>query len=140
MKGGNIYALAKILGHSSPKMTIDRYAHLSPEFIERANLRVDLSRFRKELLRNERETLGRFDSRYVGVDPDAAGDSPEYDASDTAISGAFIGTMNAYLARDLNYQTNMPYRLSASEEDGFKWDWNHRAVKRERSSLLAIRG
>ena len=100
---------------------------LSPDFIERANLRVDLSRFRKELLRNERETLGRFDSRYVGVDPDAAGDSPEYDASDTAISGAFIGTMNSYLTRDLNYQTNMPYRLSASEEDGFKWDWNHRA-------------
>jgi integrase len=33
MKGGAIYALAKILGHSSPKMTIDRYAHLSPEFI-----------------------------------------------------------------------------------------------------------
>ena len=27
---------------------------LSPEFIERANLRVDLSRFRKELMRNER--------------------------------------------------------------------------------------
>jgi carboxypeptidase C (cathepsin A) len=100
---------------------------LSPDFIERANLRVDLSRFRKELLRNERETVGRFDSRYVGVDPDAAGESPEYDASDTAISGAFIGTMNSYLARDLNYQTNMPYRLSASEEDGFKWDWNHKA-------------
>jgi hypothetical protein len=33
MKGGNIYALAKILGHASPKMTLDRYAHLSPEFI-----------------------------------------------------------------------------------------------------------
>src|SRR5689334_1727323 len=100
---------------------------LSPDFIERANLRVDLSRFRKELLRNERETVGRFDSRYVGVDPDAAGESPEYDASDTAISGAFIGTMNSYLARDLNYQTSMPYRLSASEEDGFKWYWHHKA-------------
>jgi carboxypeptidase C (cathepsin A) len=100
---------------------------LTPEFIERANLRVDLSRFRKELLRNERETVGRFDSRYTGVDPDAAGESPDYDASDTAISGAFIGTLNTYLARDLGYQTNMAYRASASEEDGFKWDWNHRA-------------
>jgi carboxypeptidase C (cathepsin A) len=100
---------------------------LSTDFIERANLRVDLSRFRKELLRNERETIGRYDSRYTGVDPDAAGESPEYDASDTAISGAFIGTLNTYLARDLNYQTNMAYRASASEEDGFKWDWNHKA-------------
>ena len=100
---------------------------LSPEFIERANLRVDLSRFRKELMRNERETIGRYDSRYMGIDPDAAGESPDYDASDTAISGAFIGTLNTYLARDLGYQTNMAYRASASEEDGFKWDWNHKA-------------
>ena len=100
---------------------------LSPDFIERANLRVDLSRFRKELLRDERETIGRYDSRYTGVDPDAAGESPDYDASDTAISGAFIGTLNTYLARDLNYQTNMVYRASASEEEGFKWDWNHKA-------------
>jgi carboxypeptidase C (cathepsin A) len=100
---------------------------LSPEFIERANLRVDLSRFRKELMRDERETIGRYDSRYTGVDPDAAGESPDYDASDTAISGAFIGTLNTYLARDLNYQTNMAYRASASEEEGFKWDFNHKA-------------
>ena len=100
---------------------------LSPEFIERANLRVDLSRFRKELLRDERETVGRYDSRYTGVDPDAAGESPDYDASDTAISGAFIGTLNGYLSRDLNYQTNMAYRASASEEEGFKWDFNHKA-------------
>jgi carboxypeptidase C (cathepsin A) len=100
---------------------------LSPEFIERANLRVDLSRFRKELLRDERETVGRYDSRYTGVDPDAAGEGPDYDASDTAISGAFIGTLNNYLARDLGYQTNMAYRASASEEEGFKWDFNHKA-------------
>jgi carboxypeptidase C (cathepsin A) len=100
---------------------------LSPEFIERANLRVDLSRFRKELLRDERETVGRFDSRYTGVDPDAAGESPDFDASDVAISGAFIGTMQSYLARDLGYQTDMPYRLSASDADGFKWDWTHEA-------------
>lgn len=33
MKGGNLYALASILGHSDPKMTLDRYAHLSQEFI-----------------------------------------------------------------------------------------------------------
>jgi carboxypeptidase C (cathepsin A) len=100
---------------------------LSPEFIKRSDLRVDLSRFRKELLRDERETIGRYDSRYIGVDADAAGESPETDPSDTAISGAFIGTLHNYLARDLNYQTNMAYRPSASDEEGFKWDWNHKA-------------
>ena len=34
MKGGNLYALMMILGHSGPKITTDRYAHLSPEFID----------------------------------------------------------------------------------------------------------
>jgi carboxypeptidase C (cathepsin A) len=100
---------------------------LSPDFIERADLRVDLNRFRKELLRGERETIGRYDSRYLGVDPDAAGESPDTDPSDTAISGAFIGTLHSYLARDLNYQTNMAYLPSAYSADSFKWDWNHKA-------------
>ena len=64
-------------------------------------MRVDLSQFRKELLRDQRLTVGRFDSRYTGVDPNASGDSPDFDASDVAISGAFIGTMQSYLAHDL---------------------------------------
>jgi carboxypeptidase C (cathepsin A) len=101
---------------------------LSPEFIKRANLRVDLSRFRKELLRDQRQTVGRFDSRYMGVDSDAAGESPDYDASSEAISGAFIGVLHNYLANDLGYDTNMTYRLSAREESGFKWDWQHKAA------------
>jgi integrase len=42
MKGGNIYALAKILGHSNPKMTLDRYAHLSPEFVNEQRRVMDL--------------------------------------------------------------------------------------------------
>jgi carboxypeptidase C (cathepsin A) len=100
---------------------------LSPDFIKRANLRVDLSRFRKELMRNERETLGRYDSRYMGVDADAVGDSPEYDPSEQAITGAFIGAFNNYLANDLKYDTNMSYRLSARDEAGFNWDWKHKA-------------
>ena len=100
---------------------------LSPQFIENADLRVGLSEFRKELLRDQRLTVGRYDSRYTGVDPSASGDSPDFDASDAAISGAFVGTLQSYLARDLGYQTDMPYRLSASDADGFKWDFKHKA-------------
>ena len=100
---------------------------LSPQFIENTDLRVGLSQFRKELLRDQRLTVGRFDSRYTGVDPNASGDSPDFDASDVAISGAFIGTMQSYLAHDLGYETPMPYRLSARDGDGFKWDWAHEA-------------
>ena len=99
---------------------------LSVDFIKRANLRVDLNRFQKELMRDQRTTVGRFDSRYTGVDMDAAGESPDYDASDTAISGAFISTLNDYLVRDLNYKTEMPYRVSAYGLKDFDWDWKHK--------------
>jgi len=41
MKGGNLYALTMILGHSNPKITIDRYAHLSPEFVNEQSRVMD---------------------------------------------------------------------------------------------------
>lgn len=100
---------------------------LSPQFIENADLRVGLSEFRKELLRDQRLTVGRYDSRYTGVDPSAAGDSPDFDASDAAISGGFIGTLNNYLANDLGYQTDMPYLPTIYAQKDFKWDWEHKA-------------
>ena len=122
-KGQNISAEER----DSVAQRLSELTGLSADFIKRANLRVDLGRFRKELLRDQRETVGRFDSRYMGVDADAAGETPDYDASDDAISGAFIGSLNNYLVNDLKYDTNMVYRLSARDEDGFKWDWKHKA-------------
>jgi carboxypeptidase C (cathepsin A) len=101
---------------------------LSPQFILDCNLRVDLARFQKELLRDQRLTVGRYDSRYTGIDADAAGERPEYDASDTAISGAFVASFNDYVQRELNYRTDMPYRVSAYDLDGFKWDFTHKAA------------
>ena len=128
------YAAALEKGQTISKQEEDSVAQqmsaltgLSPQFIENADLRVSLSEFRKELLRDRRLTIGRYDSRYTGVDPTASGDAPDFDASDVAISGGFIGTLQGYLANDLGYRTDMPYRLSASDADGFKWDFKHKA-------------
>ncbi|MCG7349171.1 S10 family peptidase [Sphingomonas sp. ACRSK] len=103
---------------------------LSPAFIKQANLRVDLARFQKELLRDRRQTIGRFDSRYTGIDPDAAGERPETDASSDAISGAFIATFHDYVTHTLGYKTEMPYRLSARDAAGWTWNWQHKAPGR----------
>ena len=100
---------------------------LSPDFIKRANLRIDLPRFQKELLRDRRLTIGRFDARYTGVDADAAGERPETDASSDAISGAFIATFTDYVTHTLGYRTELPYRLSARDAAGWTWNWAHRA-------------
>lgn len=103
---------------------------LSPDFIKRANLRIDLPRFQKELLRGTRQTIGRFDSRYTGTDSDAAGERPETDASSDAISGAFIATFSDYVTHTLGYKTDMPYRLSARDAAGWTWNWQHDAPNR----------
>ena len=100
---------------------------ISPEFIKRANLRIDLPRFQKELLRGTAQTIGRFDSRYTGTDADAAGERPETDASSDAISGAYIASFHDYLVSTLGYRTELPYRLSARNAAGYSWNWKHDA-------------
>lgn len=109
---------------------LSRFTGLSVEFIKKANLRVDLNRFRKELLRDQRETVGRFDGRYLGIDPDAAGEGPDYDASSTAITGAYVGSFLDRLTNTFGYRTDMHYRLSAREGADFKWDWSHESPQR----------
>lgn len=99
---------------------------LSPTFIDNANLRVELSPFRKELLRDRRETIGRLDTRYLGIDADAVGGEPEEDPSSSAITGAYFGVFNDYIANTLNFRTDMDYRQSARGLPGFNWNWSHR--------------
>ncbi len=103
------------------------YTGLSAAFVKRANLRVDLGRFQKELLRDQRLTIGRVDSRYTGIDADAAGESPDFDASDSAISSAFISTFSDYVKRDLNYKSDVPYGVAAYGLKEFEWDWKHKS-------------
>ena len=59
------------------------------DYIERANLRIRIDRFDKELLRSQRRTVGRLDGRFIGIDRDAAGESPDFDPSYAAIFGEY---------------------------------------------------
>ena len=100
-------------GHNLPAAQLDSVARqmsrltgLSVDYIKEANLRVSPTRFRKEVLRGDRKTLGRYDMRFEGEDVDAAGENPSYDASDTGISGAFVAAMHDYLERELKYECN----------------------------------
>jgi carboxypeptidase C (cathepsin A) len=83
---------------------------LDASYIERANLRIDPSRFEKELLRDRARTVGRLDGRYVGIDSDAAGESPEYDPSDTAVGDLITGAFNGYVRNELQYRSETDYK------------------------------
>jgi carboxypeptidase C (cathepsin A) len=101
------------------------YIGISPEIILRNNLRLDDSRFRKELMRDQRKTVGRLDSRFIGEDSDAGGEGNEYDPTDAAMTGAWVAEINDYLFRDLGYQTQLAYRPNNYGSSG-GWDWKHR--------------
>ena len=88
-----------------------RYTGLSPEYIERTNLRINIHRFCKELLRDQRRTVGRLDSRYSSMDRDAAGEHFEYDPSHAAIQGAYTAVFNDYVRRELEFESDLPYEI-----------------------------
>ncbi len=104
---------------------LSAYTGLSEQYLLEADLRVDLNRFRKELLRDQRRTLGRYDARFTGIDTDAAGEGSEYDAADTGITGAFVASFHTYLSRELGYETNLTYRPTFYSA-GVQWDFKHR--------------
>ena len=87
---------------------------------------MDLQRFRKELLRDQRRTLGRYDSRFTGIDQDATSDAPESDPSDTGITGAFVAAFHSYLTDDLNFDSRLDYRPTYYQSST-PWDWRHKA-------------
>jgi carboxypeptidase C (cathepsin A) len=88
-----------------------RLTGLSPQYIDESNLRVRAGRFEKELLRDQRRILGRYDSRLEGVDEDAAGSNPEYDPSYASVQGAFTAVWNQYVRTELKFESDLPYEV-----------------------------
>lgn len=99
---------------------------LDPAFIMAADLRVELSPFRKELLRDRRQTVGRLDTRYTGLDASHVTGGPEEDPASSAVTGNYYGLFQDYIANTLNYRTDLDYRQSARGLPGFNWNWSHR--------------
>ena len=129
--GDYLHALAQG-SHLSPTdasaiaAKLQRYTALPEAMIRDADLRISPDRFEKELLRGERRTVGRLDARFRGIDRDAAGESPEYDAADAAVSAAFVGAFNNYIRSDLKVETSELYRPTNYPEVGRDWDDHHR--------------
>src|SRR5499433_500103 len=120
------YAAALEKGDELPQAeyqkTVKSLAHftgLSPKYIEQTNLRVNPQRWFKELLRDKRQTVGRIDSRFLGVDTDAAGERYEYDASLASYDGSYVAMFQDYVRRELKWNTDMYYTLSARVQP---WD------------------
>jgi len=126
------YAEALFQGHNLSAAQVDAiaakvsaYTGLSAQFVKECSLRVNPTRFRKELLRDSRRIVGRYDARFEGTDVDAAGENPGYDPSGTGVSPAFTAAFHDYLENDLKYatkETYYPHGLNVNQ----LWDHTHR--------------
>lgn len=96
---------------------------LSKTFVEQNNFRVDLGEFNKELLRSQRRTTGRLDSRFIGFDKDSSGDGPDFDPSMTAIRTPYTAVFNDYVRRQLNYKSDAEYFILGGGITS-PWNWN----------------
>jgi carboxypeptidase C (cathepsin A) len=99
-----------------------RYTGLSPAYVGETDLRIQIFRFVKELLRGERRTVGRLDSRFTGIDRDAAGEGFDFDPSMAAIEGPFSTLLNDYVRRELGYESDLPYEVLTDRVRPWSYD------------------
>ncbi len=113
------------------------YSGLPVQYILDAKLRITPDRFEKELLRGEQRTTGRLDARFLGIDHDAAGETPEYDASGSAIGPAYTAAFHWYLANDLKYKTDLDYKVENFREVNLHWD-NGQRIDGQKFPLMDV--
>jgi carboxypeptidase C (cathepsin A) len=99
------------------------YTGLSRDYILGTNLRVEIFRFCKELLRGEKRSVGRLDSRFKGVEALAVTERPEFDPSMLAITPPYTSAFNHYVRSELGIETDLTYEtLSAKVNQDWEWE------------------
>lgn len=124
----NDYAVALLQGDAYPKKkrtklikTMATLTGLSEEYIDRADLRVSMFRFGKELLRDKDRIIGRFDGRFSAHVWDKNSSSFEFDPSGEFISGAFADGMRQYYFSEFGFKPEGPYKISGEVHP---WDYS----------------
>ncbi len=94
---------------------------LDANYLLRSNLRVMLRRYMRELLRDQGLTVGRFDGRFKGDNPDGVAEYPEGDPSGYGIDGAYTAAMMDYFSRNLGVEISERYVTLGGVR---AWNWD----------------
>lgn len=116
------------LAGATRERILDRLVYftgLSKEYLDRADLRVSEPEFTEELLRAERKTVGRLDSRFTGINQDPLTQASIYDPQSSAISPGYTALFMDYFYNTLKVNKANTYYTSAYARPGFDWDWKH---------------
>ena len=98
-----------------------RYTGLSKSYIDNTDLRIEIQRFDKELLRDQKRTVGRLDSRFKGIDARASSERPDFDPSMAAIRPPYTAAFNNYVRTDLEFKSDLEYYILGGGIG--RWDW-----------------
>ena len=90
---------------------MSEYSGLSLESILQNNLDIPTRFFWKDLLRDQGLTIGRLDSRYLGIDRKDAGMGPDYSAELTSWLHSFTPAVNHYIRKELKFKTDIRYNM-----------------------------
>ncbi|MGE0000823.1 MAG: S10 family peptidase [Fimbriimonadaceae bacterium] len=103
--------------------TLARYTGLSHKFLDQCDLRINIHDFCKEILRTDRRTVGRLDSRVKGIEDYARGHTqrPDHDPSMSMLTPPYLSAFMDYVRRDLGYETDLPYEIFSGIKN--PWDW-----------------
>ena len=111
------------------------YSGLSKKSILNHNLEVPTSFFWKELMRDKTGyTIGRLDSRYLGIDRINAGTSPDYSPELTSWLHSFTPAINHYIKSELNFNTDIKYNMFG---DVHPWDRRNNETREELRKAMA---
>lgn len=111
------------------------YTGLSKKSILQNNLDVSTSFFWKDLLRDTSgQTIGRLDSRYLGIDKTESGSRPDYSAELTSWLHSFTPAINYYISEELNYKTDLKYNMFGSVHP---WDRRNNNTREDLRSAMA---
>jgi carboxypeptidase C (cathepsin A) len=108
--------------HARVLSKLEAYTGLDLLDIDRSRLRIHSTRFCKQLLRSRERTVGRLDSRYLGIDRFPDGDRLETDPSGDQMMGQFTAALNHHLRNELGYENESFYK-SLSMEVNESWDY-----------------
>ena len=88
------------------------YSGVKKEVILQHNLELPKAYFWKELLRDTRgKTIGRLDSRYLGLDRRETGSSPDYSPELVSWLHSFTPAINYYTQNVLQFKTDVKYNM-----------------------------
>jgi carboxypeptidase C (cathepsin A) len=118
MQGSGISAAEK----TAMARRLSVYTGLGADYIEKANLRVNLFQFIQELKRGQGEVASRLDTRFTGYSLDLLAEYAGYDPQETAITGAFTAAFNGYVRDELKFGGDREYETESDDAIN-AWDW-----------------